>query len=472
MADIATPPPTAGGFNRVLGKLDMTLFTVCAVLVVDTLAASALIGPSSLTWWLITLVVFFVPYGLMTAELGAAYPGEGGIQQWIQRAFGDRWAGRIAWYYWINVALWMPSAYILFAGMFAQLFWPDMTLWAKIALCVALTWGTVGIGILSMDISKWVPNVGALLKAAIMLLIGGAGIVYWLQNGSANEISLETLTPSWSAGLSFLPIIVYNFLGFELMSGAGGEMKNPGRDVPFAVITAGVLIALFYLVATFGMLVALPVADIGLIEGLLDTVAKLLGDSDIAKVVVIVVGIGALYTFVANMVTWTMGANRTAQAAAEDGELPGVFRAVHPVYKTPVAAFVLTGIVSTAVILAYGFIAGSAEDLFWTLFAFSSIIFLLPYLALFPAFVALRRNDPATPRPYRAPGGTVFLTGMAAVCALFILQAVVFFVWVPGEPVDWSKTGPILGGVLLTLLIGEAIVWTSDTRRRAAKATV
>jgi hypothetical protein len=136
MADIAIPPPAAGGFKRVLGKLDMTLFTVCAVLVVDTLAASALIGPSSLTWWLITLVVFFVPYGLMTAELGAAYPGEGGIQQWIQRAFGDRWAGRIAWYYWINVALWMPSAYILFAGMFAQLFWPDMSLWAKIALCV------------------------------------------------------------------------------------------------------------------------------------------------------------------------------------------------------------------------------------------------------------------------------------------------------------------------------------------------
>lgn len=468
MTDLANSRPSAKGFRRVLGALDMTLFTVCAVLVIDTLAASALIGPSSLTWWLITLVVFFIPYGLMTAELGAAYPGEGGIQKWIQRAFGDRWAGRITWYYWINVALWMPSVYILFAGMFAQLFWPDMSLWSKIALCVALTWGTVGIGILSLDISKWVPNIGALIKASIMLLIGGAGVIYWMRNGSANEISLETLTPSWAAGLSFLPIIVYNFLGFELMSGAGEEMKNPGRDVPFAVVTAGSLIALFYLVATFGMLVALPVEDIGLIEGLLDTVSKLFGDSDIAGIAVVLVGIGALYTFIANMVTWSMGANRTAQSAAGDGELPGIFRAVHPVYKTPVAAFVLTGIVSSAVIFAYGFAAGTAEDLFWTLFAFSSIIFLFPYLALFPAFVVLRLNDPETARPYRAPGGLVFLTVAAAVCALFILQAIVFFVWVPGEPIDWSSAGPILGGVVLTLVLGEAIVWTSDARRRAA----
>lgn len=56
----------------------MTLFTVCAILVIDTLAASAKVGVSSLAWWVITFVFFFVPYGLIVAELGAAYPGEGG----------------------------------------------------------------------------------------------------------------------------------------------------------------------------------------------------------------------------------------------------------------------------------------------------------------------------------------------------------------------------------------------------------
>ncbi len=467
MANAAAAPAANGAFKRVLGALDMTLFTVCAILVIDTLAASAAIGPSSMTWWVITLVLFFIPYGLMTAELGAAYPAQGGIQDWVRRAFGDGWAARTSWYYWINVALWMPSVYILFAGMFAQLFWPEMNLWAQIGLGIAMSWLTVGIGIVSLEIGKWVPNLGAVIKAGIMLILGGGGIWYAMTNGPANEFSLATLTPGWDASLGFLPVIVYNYLGFELMSGAGAEMKNPGRDVPVAVVTAGVLIAAFYLLATFGILASLSLDDIGLIEGLLDTIAKIFGEGPLGEAMVMIVGIGALYTFLANMVTWSMGANRTAQAAAESGELPEVFKSLHPVYRTPVGAYLITGIVSTAVMIAYGLIAGTAEDLFWTLFAFSSIIFLLPYLIMFPAFVVLRRKDAATPRPYRFPGGDTVAMIAAGVCMVFILQAIVFFIWVPGEPVDWLTTGSLIGGIALTLVIGEIIVWTSGGTKRA-----
>lgn len=192
MANIAAAPAANGAFKRVLGALDMTLFTVCAILVIDTLAASAAIGPSSMTWWVITLVLFFIPYGLMTAELGAAYPAQGGIQDWVRRAFGDGWAARTSWYYWINVALWMPSVYILFAGMFAQLFWPEMNLWVQIGLGIVMSWLTVGIGIVSLEIGKWVPNLGAVIKAGIMLILGGGGIWYAMTNGPANEFSLAT----------------------------------------------------------------------------------------------------------------------------------------------------------------------------------------------------------------------------------------------------------------------------------------
>ena len=110
----------------------MTLFTVCAILVMDTLAPSAAIGTSSISWWMITLVLFFIPYGLITAELGSTYPEQGGLYVWVKNAFGEKWAARTTWLYWINVALWMPSVYVLFAGMFAQLFYPDMSLWMQI----------------------------------------------------------------------------------------------------------------------------------------------------------------------------------------------------------------------------------------------------------------------------------------------------------------------------------------------------
>lgn len=252
-------------------------------------------------------MLFFIPYGLITAELGSTYTEQGGLYGWIKRAFGEKWAARSTWYYWINVALWMPSVYILFAGMFAQLFFPDMGLWAKILIGIAMTWVTVWIGTITLEAGKWVPNIGAFLKVAIMLVLGIGGIVYAIRNGVANEISFATLMPSWGAGLAFLPVIVYNFMGFELMFGAGEEMENPGRDIPMAIITSGGLIAFFYLLATLGILLALPLDQIGLVSGIIDTLKAIVGDSGFGGVLVTILGVGALYTFLANMVTWPMG---------------------------------------------------------------------------------------------------------------------------------------------------------------------
>ena len=463
----AAQSASPAGYKKVLRGLDMTLFTVCAILVLDTLAPSAAIGPSTISWWIITLVLFFIPYGLITAELGTTYPDQGGLYVWIKRAFGEKWAARSTWLYWINVALWMPSVYVLFAGMFSQLFAPDLGLWPQIAIGVVMTWVTVWIGVISLETGKWFPNLGAFLKALILVVIGVAGIWYGLTRGVANELSFAAILPRWDAGLAFLPVIVYNFMGFELMSGAAGEMKNPGKDIPRAILISGAFIALFYLLGTVGMLMALPLDQLGLVDGIIDTLRVLFGETGAGGLLVTVLGIGALYTLLANKVTWTMGANRTAAEAAAEGELPAVFGRLHPVNKTPVSAFVITGIISTAVIVLYGLMAGSAEELFWTLFAFSSIIFLMPYLALFPAFLKLRRSEPGTPRPYRVPGGTGFAGLLAVICELFILQAIVFFVWVPGQPVDWAYAAPVLVGVVITLVVGEVLLLLAKRQKGA-----
>ena len=142
-----------------------------------------------------------------------------------------------------------------------------------------------------------------------------------------------------------------------------------------------------------------------------------------------------------------------------------MFGKLHPVNKTPVSAFIITGVVSTVVIVLYGFMAGSAEDLFWTLFAFSSMVFLLPYLALFPAFLKLRKSDPDRERPYRVPGGHGFATALVVICMLFIVQAIIFFVWVPGEPIDWAYAGPVLGGVVLTVIVGELLLKVAEKNK-------
>jgi len=462
-------PGTPKGFKKVLRSLDMTLFTVCAILVMDTLAPSAAIGASSISWWVITLVLFFIPYGLITAELGTTYPEQGGLYVWIKNAFGEKWAARTTWLYWINVALWMPSVYILFAGMFSQLFFPEMGLWMQIGIGVIMTWITVWIGTMTLETGKWIPNIGAIFKAIIMLVIGVGAFFYAKTNGVANDLSFKAILPEWGAGLAFLPVIVYNFMGFELMSGASGEMKNPGKDIPRAIITSGALIAVFYILGTVGILMALPLDQLGLVSGIVDTLKILLGGTPVGNAVVVVLGVAALYTFLANMVTWTIGANRTAAEAAKEHELPEIFGREHPTKKTPTGAFILTGIVSTVVIVLYGFMAGNAEDLFWTLFAFSSMIFLMPYLALFPAFLKLRHDDPNVERPYRVPGGKPVAIIFAVICELFIIQAVVLFVWVPGQPMDWAFAAPVLIGVLITLVVGEILIATSAKKKNAKK---
>jgi amino acid transporter len=449
---------TDRGFRRVMRRLDVTLFTVCAILVIDQLAASAAIGTSSIFWWIFTLIFFFVPYALISAELGAAYPEEGGIYAWVRRAFGPRWGARASWLYWVNVALWMPSVYVLFAGMFSQMFAPEMSLWTKISIGVGMTWITVYINVISLNVGKWVPNVGAIIKALIMVAIGIGGAVFALRHGVANNMDLPNYAPTWEAGLAFLPVIVYMFMGFELMSGASEEMSNPQRDVPMAIAISGILISAFYLLATVGMLIALPVKEIGLIEGLLDSLHRLFDEYAGGALFVTLLGVGALFTFLANMVTWTMGANRSAAEAAERGDLPRIFGALHSEHRTPANAAIMTGVVSTLVTVLYGFLAASAEDLFWTLFAFSSIVFLLPYLLMFAAFVALRRLDADRPRPYRVPGSPGIARTLAGVCALFILQAIALFIWAPGSEQDLNRTATIVVGVLLTLGIGEWLI--------------
>ncbi|HTX80005.1 MAG TPA: APC family permease, partial [Longilinea sp.] len=389
---------------------------------------------------------------------GSTYPEQGGPYVWVRHAFGRKWAARATWYYWVCLPLGMPSLYILFAGIAGQLFIPSLGRAGIIVIGIAMTWLTVLVSIATLEVSKWVPNLGAIFKALIILALGVGGIVFALNHGVANDLSLATLVPSWDTGLAFLPAVVFNFMGFELMSSAGGEMKNPTRDIPGAIIASGLLIAFLYLFATGGILLALPLEQLSLVTGIVDTLQVMLGSSVIGQGLVAVLGIGVLYTLFATMVTWTMGTGRMAARAAKEGTFPVVFGRLHPLYKTPVGAYLTTGTISTLVLILYGLLPTSNDQYFWSLFAFGSIIYLLPYLAIFSAFLKLRHSDPDAARPYRFPGSYWVAWLATLVCMLFVIQAIVFFVWVPGLPLDGLYAIPILIGVVITFIAGELVL--------------
>ncbi len=444
---------------RSLGVRDMTLFTVSAILLLDTLAASASIGVSSITWWVILGVVFFVPYGLISAELGTTYPEQGGIYAWVRDSFGTRWGTRVTWLYWLNNVLWQASIFVLFTGVLAQMFFPDLGLNAKLAIAVVMTWIVVGITCVSLNVGKWVPNVGATIKviAFAALIAAGLAFVANADNSLANEFTLERLVPEWGSSTQYISTIIYGMLGFELMSSASEEMKNPTRDVPRSILASGIVIFLAYLLGTFAILAAIPVDDIDLVEGLVDTFRHLFGDSQAGVMAATVIGVFVLLTFVSNAVTWAIGCNRAAAEAAIDGELPNFLAWEHPRSGTPVGAAVVMGTLITVVLLIYGYMAGSNEELFWQLFAASAVLFLLPYIGAVASFLYARIKDAERPRPFRVPGGTAVAYAITAVCIALLLISIALLMYVPEAGFDW----PVMAGAGLSIIAGEvAIRWS------------
>ncbi|UGA56124.1 APC family permease [Vibrio sp. VB16] len=442
-----------------MGVGSLALFSLCAVIVVDTLTASASIGVSAIGWWLVTLVVFVIPYGLITSELGTTYPGDGGIYDWVKKAFGYKWAVRTTWFYWINVGLWMPAVYIMFAGMFAELFYPELAMVWQIAICIVLTWLTIWVCNVSVDVGVWVTSAGAILKIIVISVLGFGGFFYALKNGVANEFSFSAMLPSLDTGVAFLPALVFNLMGFELVATMTKEMKDV-RDMPKSIFLAAGITAFLYVFGTVGILLALPVEDIGLVAGIIDTLRKLFGDSAVGHFMVYAIGIMALLTFIGNMVTWTMGASRAAAEAASEGELPEIVGKMSEKHDTPVGANNITGMVSTVVILAYAVFAQGSDELFWSVFAFSSCVFLLPYLFMFPSYLKLRVSDAETERPFRVPGGIGVQWLLSIICFLVIAQAVVLFIFpdLITLNVDWVYSAPVLIGVFLTVAIGEYLL--------------
>ncbi|MFT6277088.1 MAG: amino acid transporter [Halioglobus sp.] len=447
--------------TKTLRQRDMMLFTVSAILLLDTLTAAASIGASSVTWWLILGVIFFIPFALICAEMGCAYPEQGGIYAWIRDSFGGRWASRVTWAYWVNTAVWLPAIFILFAGVFKQMFAPDLSLGGQIAIGIALSWLTVAVNVATLDIGKWIPNFGAIFKVIIFAAIIIGALLYTQDHGMANPLTLATLTPDWGSSLQYIPAIVYGMLGFELISASSDEMQNPARDVPRAIFFSGTIIITLYVLGTIAVLAAIPAAEVNLVEGLIDTFRLFFGDSWAGRTFTTVLGVGALFTFFSNGVTWALGCNRAATEAAQEGELPHWFAIEHKTLGTPVGAAVLMGVVSTAILLLYGLLAGSNEDLFWSLFAFSAVIFLLPYLAMFMAFLKTRRNDADHPRPFLIPGGMFVARLFAWTCFCVLSVSIVLFLFTPGEGVQW----PVLAGVLGTLALGEGVIRLAESHK-------
>ena len=111
-------------------------------------------------------------------------------------------------------------------------------------------------------------------------------------------------------------------------------------------------------------------------------------------------------------------------------------------------------------LLLYGLLAGSNEDLFWALFAFSGVLFLLPYVGMMLAFLHMRRVDGERHRPYRVPGGPILATVLSWVCILFLSIAILLFMVTPADGPQWE----VIAGMVALLALGEWVIRYAEGR--------
>lgn len=471
---LPVPPPFSnaahksnnkGVFSSVQAKKfrlrDVILTVICVVFVAEAAAPVAALGNSQFFWWLFMILAFLLPYGLIASELGTAYPGDGGLYDWINKAYPDtHWGARASWWYWLNFPLWMASLAVMTPDLISIAFGVEISLWASLLMQLAFIAIVTVIACFPVCDSVIILNLCAIIKVGLALLVGGMGIYFILQNGFVNDMRPATFLPSFDLNsLSFISVIIFNMLGFEVVCTFADDMEDPKKQIPQAIVIGGIVIAAVYLLGGFGIGAGIPASEIDAAGGLMEAVILMSGRK--GGVFIGAVALLFLVTLFGNMISWSLGVNNTACYAAENGDMPKVFTKRWKKNDMPIGPAILNGIVAAAICVLGILMTWVAPDseLFWTFFALNLVLLLLSYLPIFPAFLKLRKTDGGTERPFRVPGSPALLKLIAIVPMVLIVISVVFCaIPLSFDTATLESVLPITIGAAVCIALGEILI--------------
>ncbi|MFC5863636.1 APC family permease [Acidicapsa dinghuensis] len=466
--------PSAPQMKRELGLVDLTLFYLASGLSLRWIATAAASGPSSIIVWIWAWAFFFVPLAASVLELSSRYPQEGGLYVWAQRAFGDFSGFMAAWTYWMSNLPYFPAILYFAAGSALFAAGPhgkalaDQSGYFMVFSLTALGLITF-LNIIGVKPGKWLNNAGAIGSVIPLTVLIVLGVLSFRRSGSATHFTLPLMSPHLSVkNAIFWSTIFYAFAGVESASCMGDEIKDSRRTIPRALIFAGVLITIGYILGTLSMLVAMPSEQINGLGGFMTATAQLCQN----------LGIPWLVVVIALMVTLSClgaaGAYLTATArlpfvAGIDNYLPAAFGRVHPKWDTPYVAVFFYGLAG----MLFAFLsqaATSVKGAYDVMVSMSVITYFIPYLFLFASTLRLQR-EPMGPEVIRVPGGKP----VAVVLAWIGLLSTVITIGLSILPSDDEPNKPLamfktIGLTIILLAIGGLLYYLG--KRRQARTLV
>ena len=347
----------AGGIlPKVLTTFDMVAIFVAIVLFITNSAAIQPAGPAAYGWWIIGFVVFLIPCAIATGQLGVMFPGEGSIYLWTHKAFGPFWgffAGFCAWWPGVLVMVATGTAFISFLGYA----FPAVNAWpvqAQGGVIVGMIIVSAVIAVLRFRVTQNLVNVVfALYGLAILAMLAG-GIAYLAKghHAAVDPWNFAQWATSSAHGIrfanwTFFGLVVLALLGVEVPLNMGVEIRNQ-RSVTRYLIWGSLVVMIAYLFATWGVMVAVPGANNGVITNVAAAAGAGLG-SVAGKITALVLALFFLFI----TVVYNYSIARLIFVSGLDRRLPKVMSHVNSARVPDVAVWVQTVIAGLFAVVAF-----------------------------------------------------------------------------------------------------------------------
>lgn len=401
-----------------LGLVDIVGLTVGAIVGADIYVASAFgsgrLGPAALIGWIIAGCMAMT-IALSCAQCAMVVQRVGGPYAYVGEAFGPFPGYLVGWSLWL--AEWTSLAVFPIAfARYLQVFLPDLSP-VQVGLAKALFVAFVTItNLYGSRIAGLINDALAAFKLVPLLLLTALGLLFVVLHADSLQANLSPFFPKGLQELGpALVLIFWAFAGFELATIPSGEVRNPRRTIPLAILIGMLIVTVFYLLTNFVLLSVVRWNALATTQAPLTQVFGVIISRLIPGFTALGTGfmtLSALVSIAGSDESGTLGTSRLAYAMAADGLLPKVFARINPANQTPYVALLFQN-ASALVAALLGTLGGLIRV---------AVFFLgVAYLATSLAAIALRHRNPDA--QLRLPG-SMLIPYLGAASALVLLSQV------------------------------------------------
>ena len=437
---------------KTISVFTLAMINIAAIGSVKNWPVTAEYGFSSIFYFILGALVFFLPLCFVTAELATTIPKAGGIYTWVKEAFGHRLGFLAIWLQFVENIVWYPTVLSFITAGIAYAFNPDLlnnNLYTMIMMLL-IFWGATFANLFGMKTSGWISTVsvmlGTFIPAALIISLGF--VWYFAGNPLQITLSWESFIPKMNSidDIVFFTGVMLSLCGMEMSAVHVREVKEPKKDFPRAILLSAIIIVVLSIFGVLTVASIIPQKEINLASGAIQAFAYFVDAYNLHWMTPYIAILFAIGAFGA-MSTWVVGPTKGLLAAAQDGDLPPYFRAINS-RRMPVRLLIAQGIIVTILSLVFLFMP-TISSAFWILTAMVAQVYLIMYVLVFAAAIKLRYTQPRLQRPYKIPGGKL---GMWIISGLGILSSV-FAIFISFFPPSQIQTGSVTFYVIF-LLVG------------------